>query len=610
MSRTWSLLRSFNVCVWLVVGACASAPQTQRVDPQARSIERKLPADHANPQPGVAVGTHAAVASAEPQATAVALSVLQSGGNAIDAAVSLAFALAVTHPTAGNLGGGGFLVLRNADGQSITIDYRETAPASATRDMYLDANGQLTQDSLLGAGAAGIPGTVAGMKLAHERYGSKPWAELLAPAIALAREGHVIDAPHAETLARAVEAMHKAGFHSSARYYESSEGKPIGAGERWVQPELAQTLSEIATDPNSFYTGALAKKLIAQMQTAGGIWSEKDLADYRAELRQPLTFEYRGHQIITMPPPSAGGIVMRQILFASEQLNMAQAPYRSPLSFHLYIEATRRAYADRNAWIADPAFYKVPLSGLLDPTYIASRMRDIDPDHATPSSQVAPGQPPGAATVSLRDAEASASLAARESHETTHFSIVDAAGAAVSNTYTLNGSFGSKRVLEGSGILLNNEMDDFASNPGKPNGYGLVQGEQNRIEPKKRMLSSMTPTIVVKDGQLRAVLGTPGGPTITTTVVQLVRALIDYNVTLDVAVRAPRVHHQWLPDSVLIEPDVEQKIVEGLRARGHQVMPSPFGKIGHADCIEVDPASHGFRAVADVTRGSGGALAY
>jgi gamma-glutamyltranspeptidase/glutathione hydrolase len=289
---------------------------------------------------------------------------------------------------------------------------------------------------------------------------------------------------------------------------------------------------------------------------------------------------------------------------------MAQAGYRSPLSFHLYLEATRRAYADRNAWVADPAFYKVPIAGLIDPTYITQRMRDIDPDHATPSSQVGPGQPPGAASVTLREAREAALLATRESHETTHFSIVDAAGAAVSNTYTLNGSFGAKRVLEGSGILLNNEMDDFASNPGKPNAYGLVQGEQNKIEPKKRMLSSMTPTIVVKDGQLRAVLGTPGGPTITTTVVQLVRALIDYNVTLDVAVRAPRVHHQWLPDGVIVEQAVEPEIVEGLRARGHQVIPSPFGKIGHADCIEVDPASLGYRAVADVTRGSGGALAY
>jgi gamma-glutamyltranspeptidase / glutathione hydrolase len=593
MHRTLLLIRAFASCV-LITSACATPPPVAAPQPVAAApIERRLPA--ASSEPGVAVGTHAAVASAEPNASRVALAVLQSGGNAVDAAISLAFALAVTHPTAGNLGGGGFLVLRTADGQSTTIDYRETAPAAASRDMYLDSHGQVTQDALLGARAAGIPGTVAGMWLAHQRYGSKPWAELIAPAIALAREGHALDAAHAASLARAVDQMHKAGFDSSARYFEV-DGKPVAEGQHWQQPELAQTLSEIAESAQSFYTGALAKRLVTQMQAAGGIWSERDLADYRAEWREPLTFVYRGHELITMPPPSAGGIVMRQMLFASEQLHMEQAPYRSPLAFHLYLEAARRAYADRNTWVADPAFFSVPTQALMDPTYISARMRDIDPEHATPSSQVAAGAP--------------LSAAARESHETTHFSVVDAAGAAVSNTYTLNASFGAKRVLEGSGILLNNEMDDFASNPGKPNAYGLVQGEQNKIEPKKRMLSSMTPTIVVKAGQLRAVLGTPGGPTITTTVVQLVRALIDYQVTLDVAVRAPRIHHQWLPDGVIAEPDAEPEILEGLRTRGHSILPNPFGKIGHADCIEVDPASLGFRAVADVTRGSGGALAY
>jgi gamma-glutamyltranspeptidase/glutathione hydrolase len=305
-----------------------------------------------------------------------------------------------------------------------------------------------------------------------------------------------------------------------------------------------------------------------------------------------LEFDYRGHHIITMPPPSGGGIVLRQILFASEQLEIAKQPFRSALAFHLYVEATRRAYADRNAWIGDPDFVRVPVAGLVDPTYIAARMKDIDPAHATASSQIAAGNPKS------------------ESPETTHFSIVDDHGAAVSNTYTLNTGFGAKLVLPGTGVLLNDEMDDFAGNPGKPNAYGLVQGERNSIAAKKRMLSSMTPTLVLKDGQLRAVLGTPGGPTITTTVVQLVRALLDYGVTLDVAVRAPRVHHQWLPDMVFVEPEVEPAIVDGLRALGHTVTIAPMGHIGHADCIEVDPSTHGFRAVADVTRESGGALAY
>jgi gamma-glutamyltranspeptidase/glutathione hydrolase len=374
--------------------------------------------------------------------------------------------------------------------------------------------------------------------------------------------------------------------------YSDEHGAPIAEGQRWAQPELAETLAEIARAPLSFYRGPLAKRLVAQMKNEGGLWTEQDLAEYHALVRTPLSFAYRGHEIITMPPPSAGGIVMRQILFASEQLNMAQAPFRSPLAFHLYVEATRRAYADRNNYLGDPDFVKVPVQGLLDPTYIAGRMRDIDPDHATPSSAVAAGEPK------------------RESHETTHFSIVDEHGAAVSNTYTLNTGFGAKLVLPGTGMLLNDEMDDFASNPGKPNVFGLVQGEANKIEPKKRMLSSMTPTLILKDKRLRAVLGTPGGPTITTTVVQLVRALIDYGVTLDVAVRAPRVHHQWLPDQVFVEAEVEPEIIEGLRARGHTVTASPFGHIGHADCIEVDPATQGFRAVGDVTRDSGSALAY
>lgn len=592
-----------TLLVWCLVasGACgASSPQpapgaASAQSTQARAPERHLPAG--GDLPGVAVGTHAAVASAEPQASAVGLAVLRSGGNAVDAAVALAFALAVTHPTAGNIGGGGFMVLRTAKGENAAIDYRETAPGASTRDMYLDAKGELTNASVLGARAAGIPGTVAGLFLAHERYGSKPWAELLAPAIALARTGHVPDAAHIQTMARAAGQMRAAGFESSAQLYshEADHGAPVANGQVWKQTELASTLEEIARDPHSFYTGPLARKLVEQMRAAGGIWTLEDLADYHALARTPIAFMYRGHEIITMPPPSAGGIVMRQILYASEQQNFAQAPYRSALAFHLYVEATRRAYADRNTWLGDPEFVKVPVQGLLDPAYITARMRDIDPQHATPSSSIGAGSP---------------QTSSRESHETTHFSVIDEHGAAVSNTFTLNGSFGAKLVLPGTGMLLNNEMDDFAANPGKPNAYGLVQGEQNKIEPKKRMLSSMTPTLVMKDGQLRAVLGTPGGPTITTTVVQLVRALLDYNVTLDVAVRAPRVHHQWLPDVVMVEPDVESEIQDGLRALGHQLMPAPMGRYGHADCIEVDPATHGYRAVADVTRESGGALAY
>jgi len=596
LHRLFLTLGAFALVTPVSLAACGGsalqpAPTTASTQQAvAPLVPRALPAQ--TEAPGVAVGTHAAVASAEPQASAVALAVLRSGGNAVDAAISLAFALAVTHPSAGNVGGGGFMLLRTAAGEAVAIDYRETAPGTASRDMYLDANGNLTRDSLLGARAAGVPGTVAGLWLAHQRYGSKAWAELLAPAVALARDGQIVDAAHAETMARAVREMRAAGFDASARLYSDEHGEPIAAGQVWKQPDLANTLAEIARDPHSFYSGPLAQHIVKEMLAAGGLWTLKDLADYRAVIRKPLQFSYRGHDIIAMPPPSSGGIVLRQMLFASELLNIAQAPYRSALAFHLYVESARRAYADRNVWLGDPAFVAIPLAGLLDPAYIADRMRNIDPDHATPSSSVSAGQP------------------RVESLQTTHFSVVDERGAAVSNTFTLNTGFGAKLVLGDTGILLNNEMDDFAANPGKPNVYGLVQGERNSIAPNKRMLSSMTPTLILKDGQLRAVLGTPGGPTITTTVVQLVRALIDYGVTLDVAVRAPRVHHQWLPDQVFVEPEVEPEIIEGLRARGQNVVPSPFGHIGHADCIEVDPITHGYRSVADVTRGSGGALAY
>jgi gamma-glutamyltranspeptidase/glutathione hydrolase len=551
---------------------------------------RGVPA--ASTDPGVAVGAHGAVASAELHASQAGLDVLKAGGNAVDAAVAVAFALAVTHPSAGNVGGGGFMLLRTAAGESFAIDYRETAPLAATRNMYLDEHGQMTKDSVLGPRAAGVPGTVAGLELAHTRYGTKPWATLLAPAIALARDGFAIDADLAPEMQQAAERMGKAGFASSARVYLNDDGTPIAAGQTWKQPDLARTLAELAEHPHSFYDGPLAQRLVQQMQAQGGLWTAQDLAEYRAVVRAPLQFDYLGHQVITMPPPSAGGVVMRQILFASELLDMRKYPYRSAEMFHMYVEATRRAYADRNAWLGDPEFVKLPLAGLLDPEYMRARMQTIDPEHATASSTLGPGKP------------------RFESPQTTHFSIIDDWGNAVANTYTLNTGFGSKVVLEGTGVLLNNEMDDFASNPGTANTYGLVQDEPNKIEPKKRMLSSMTPTFLVKDGQLRAVLGTPGGPTITTTVVQLVRALIDYGMTLDVAVRAPRVHHQWLPDQVLVEPEIEPAIVQGLEARGHKVVPSTWGHFGHADDIEVDPATHGFRAVADITRGGGSALAY
>jgi gamma-glutamyltranspeptidase/glutathione hydrolase len=554
-------------------------------------IERGLP--EAGRDPAVAVGTHGAVASQERNASEIGVAVLRKGGNAVDAAVAVGFALAVTHPSAGNIGGGGFMIVRMADGTTAAIDYRERAPAAAHRDMFLGPDGKPTDERLVGAKAAGIPGTVAGLALAHEKFGTVAWADLIAPAIALAEDGHALDSWHAEDLGRAIERMNAKGQGSSAAYFQGDDGKPMAEGATWRQPELAKTLRAIAEGgARAFYEGPLAEQLAAGVRKANGIWTAKDLADYRALEREPIVFPYRGHTVITMPPPSAGGVVLRQLLAASEVLHLDRKPWRSPDEVHFYVEAARRTYADRNMLLGDPDFVSLPMERLLDVSYVAQRVADIDPDHATPSSKIGAG------------IQASRS----ESEQTTHFSVVDEAGNAVSNTYTLNLGFGCLFVVPGTGVLLNNEMDDFAVKPGTANAFGLVQGEQNKIEPGKRMLSSMTPTILVKDGELRAVLGSPGGPTITTTVLQLTRALVDYGLTIDAAVASPRLHHQWLPDTIWAEDRMTPELEEGLRKRGHEV--KRRGSIGHANVIEVDPATKGFRAVADESRDGGKAVAY
>jgi gamma-glutamyltranspeptidase/glutathione hydrolase len=558
--------------------------------PAPVAAARTLPA-HDPSQAGVAVGIHGAVASAEANASRIGVAVLGRGGNAIDAAIAVAFALAVTQPNAGNIGGGGFMLVRMADGTATAFDYRETAPAAATPNMYLDAAGKVTHDSVLGARAAGIPGTVAGLALAHQRFGRLPWAVLVEPALALARDGHVLDDGHAADMAKTLPAMRDAGFKDSVRVYSAENGAELHAGDVWKQPDLAATLELIAHQgPRAFYEGPLAERMAQGVKALGGIWTSDDLRKYRAVERKPIVFEYRGHQVLSMPPPSSGGIVLRQILAASELLDMQSYPWRSVQGFHLYAEAARRAYADRNELLGDPDFVHVPVEQLTSLDYIKKRMSDIDPHHATPSDRIHGGIGPD------------------ELPQTTHFSVVDDDGNAVANTYTLNGSFGAKAVIPGTGILLNNEMDDFAAKPGAPNMYGLVQSARNAIAPGKRMLSSMTPTILVKDGKLRAIVGSPGGPTITNTVAEIVRALIDYAQPLDIAVRAPRLHHQWLPDQIMIERDFEPEIASGLEALGHHV--ERIDAFGHANCIEVDPATHGYRAVADVQRKGGEADAY
>lgn len=570
-----------------VAPASEAAPVAATETAAPRQLPASDPADEA-----VAVGINGAVSTAEEHASKVGLEVLKAGGNAVDAAVAVGFALAVTNPSAGNVGGGGFMVVRMADGTATAVDYREKAPGKAHRDMYLDKKGNPTGESLTGPKAAGIPGTVAGLATAHAKFGSKPWAELVQPAVDLARKGHVLDEVHANKMKRAVERMRKAKLDGSVPYYAKPDGSLYVVGDTWIQPELANTLEMIAKQgPRSFYEGPFAEDMAKKVADMGGIWTAEDLKAYQAVERQPIQFQYRGHEVITMPPPSAGGVVMRQILAAREILKTYEKEYLSVDEVHQYVEAARRTYADRNLLLADPDFVELPMERLLDVSYMQQRMADIDPNKATPSTEIGAGVE-----------------AKKESEQTTHFSIVDAAGNAVSNTYTLNTGFGSKVVVQGTGVLLNNEMNDFAVKPGTANIFGLVQGEQNAIQPNKRMLSSMTPTIVAKDGELRAVVGSPGGSTITTTVVQIVRALVDYDIKIDDAVEAVRIHHQWLPDTIWSEERLTPELEKALEAKGHKIRKR--GTIGHANCIEVDPETRGFRAVADIGRQGGKAVAY
>jgi gamma-glutamyltranspeptidase/glutathione hydrolase len=540
----------------------------------------------------IAAGKHGAVASAEANASRIGVEILQAGGNAVDAAVAVGFALSVTHPSAGNIGGGGFMVVRFPDGKATAVDYRETAPGAATADMYLDESGELTNQSRVGAKAAGIPGDVAGFWYAHQKWGELEWQQVVTPAVELARDGWTLDAIHAEDLASASKRMTEAGFDSSAAIFRKPDGSALQGGDVWRQPELAATLQRIAEQGAAgFYEGPFAAHMVEQVQALGGIWTIEDLAGYRVIEREPLVFPYHGHEIISMPPPSAGGVVLRQVLAASEALNLQKYAWHSPAQVHFYVEILRRTYADRNLLLGDPGFIDIPMQTLLDVSYIDKRCADIDPKRATPSDKVGAG------------------VEIAESEQTTHFSVVDGKGVAVANTYTLNGGFGAKLVIPGTGVILNNEMDDFTTKVGTPNMFGLIQGPQNAIAPGKRMLSSMTPTIVVKDGKLRAVLGSPGGPTITTTVAQIILQLIDYGRPLEQAVREQRIHHQWKPDTVWHEEGLDPKLKKALEKKGHKLETRGW-RIGHANCIEIDPATGDIKAVADLDRDGGSAAAY
>jgi gamma-glutamyltranspeptidase / glutathione hydrolase len=495
---------------------------------------------------------HAMVVVQEPLAADVGLRVLQSGGNAIDAAVAVAFALAVTYPYAGNIGGGGFLLARFADGRATFIDFREKAPLAATRNMYLDSKGNLTKDSVEGWRASGVPGTVRGLELAHQKYGRKPWAALVDPAIKFATDGFPVSYSMDTSLHRESETKRLSQFPESKRIFLSAH-----FGDTLVQPELAATLKRIRDrGASDFYEGETAQKLAAAMASHGGLITLADLKAYQAVEQEPLRGRYHGDEIITAPPPSAGGVGLLQMLGMLEGSGYEKPGAGSAASIHYVTEVMRRAYADRSEYFGDPDFYKVPLRKLLDPHYIASRRGSIDPVHATPSGQIRPGD-----------------FAAHESTETTHFNIVDSEGNAVAITYTLNGGYGSGVTAPGLGFLLNNEMDDFAAKPGVENMFHLMQGDANAIQPGKRPVSSMVPTIITRDGKLLLILGAPGGSRIPNGVLQVILNVEDFHMNVQDAVDAPRFHHQWMPDVLYIEKGISPDTMALLRAMGHEVAP-------------------------------------
>ena len=556
----------------LVLGAAALA----QVAPVSRPPEIP-PAQSIHARNGI-------VAAQESRAARIGVEILDRGGNAVDAAVAVGFALAVTYPRAGNIGGGGFMVIHLAKtGQDVTIDYRETAPAAATATMFLDASGEpdpkKSRDSAL---SVGVPGTVAGLALAREKYGSGKLslADLIEPAITLARNGVDVVDDIADTLPSAQQRI--ARWHSSAPVFLNSDGTVLAPGQDLLQPDLAATLHTIARDgPKGFYEGPVAEKLVTAIRKAGGIMTVDDLKNYRAIERVPLRGTYRGYDIVSMPPPSSGGVHLIEMLNILEGYDLAKL--NRDESLHVMIEAMKRAYADRAVFMGDPDAIKMPVAGLTSKKYATSLRAQIG-QRATPSAEIRAGKP-----------------ADFEGRNTTHFSIIDRDGNAVSNTYTLNFSYGLGLVAEGTGVLLNNELDDFTSKPGTANAYGLVGYDANLPGPGKRPLSSMTPTIVLKDGKPFLITGSPGGSRIITAVLQIIVNAIDFHMPIDQAVSAPRLHHQWQPDEVYVEPGFAPEVLEALAKRGHNVVPTP--SYSSTNSIEITP--DGYIGAADRrTRGS------
>lgn len=540
-------------------------------------------------------GLHAMVASQHELASMVGVEIMKKGGNAVDAAVAVGLALAVVYPEAGNIGGGGFMLIRTAKGDAHAIDYREMAPASATHDIYLDANGQLIKgegSSTVGYRSAGVPGTLAGLEMAYKKYGSGKlkWSQLVEPARALAANGFELSYHDTQLLRSSADTLAK--YEDSKRIFLRG-GNYYTEGETLRQPDLASTLARVQkSGAAEFYTGTTARLIAADMKAHNGLMTLADLANYRAKERTPLQGSYRGNTIIGMPPPSSGGIVVQQILNILEGYDLRKMQYNSAAKYQVLAEAMRRAFADRAEFMGDPDFADVPVAALMDKDYAAKRRSSIDLVRATPSTEIGHGSPGGG-----------------EPMQTTHFTVVDPQGNVVTNTYTLNDLYGSSVTAKGTGVLLNDEMDDFAAKPGTPNMFGLIQGEKNAVQPGKRPLSAMSPTIVLrKDGSFWFALGARGGPRIISAVLQTLINVVDHDMNMQESIDAPRIHHQWLPDEILYEPyGMSPDTMSLLIGYGQKFVKRP-GNVASATAIMVD--EKGVRLGAIDSRSGGVAVGY
>jgi len=540
-------------------------------------------------------GKNAMVVADQEIASKVGVEILKKGGNAVDAAIAVGLALAVVFPEAGNIGGGGFMMIRTKDGAAHAIDYREMAPGAASRDIYVDKNGKLITgegSSLIGYRASGVPGTLAGFEIAFKKYGSGKltWRELVEPARLLAVKGFRLESWQAGDLGSPRSVLAK--NDESKRIFQNN-GKYLAEGDLLAQPELAQTLGRVQRlGAREFYSGLTAKMIAADMKAHNGLITLDDLKNYQAKERTPLIGNYRGHQIITMPPPSSGGVVILQILNMLEAYDVRAMEYNSAAKYQVMTEAMRRGFADRAVYMGDPDFFAFPVAPLIDKKYAEKRGATIDLVKATPSSTIGPGEVPG-----------------YESMQTTNYTVVDSAGNIVVNTYTLNNGFGSGVTIKGTGILMNNEMDDFAAQPGKPNGFGLIQGERNSVQPRKRPLSSMTPTIVLrKDGTPWFGLGAQGGPTIISAILQGIVNVIDHQMNIQQAIDAPRIHHQWYPDQILYEPfGISPDTKKLLESYGQKFVGRPQYFAG-ATAIMI--GEDGVRLGAEDSRSPGAAVGY